>query len=84
MKDPNNELESARFYQKYISSYNNKLHFQALERIVAKYNDGSISAEVADKQIRSINDIRNKYEDVKSESYASISTEHLEMLYLEY
>ena len=84
MKDPNYELESARINQKYISSFNSKLHFQALERIVAKYNDGSISAEIAHTQIRAINDIRNKYDDVTSEIYASISSEHLELLYLEY
>ena len=84
MKDPNYELESAKFYQKYISSIRSKLHLQALERIVAKYNDGSISAEVADKQIRAVHHIRMKYDDVKSASYVSISVEHLELLYLEY
>ena len=84
MKDPNYELESARINQKYISSFNSKLHFQALERIVAKYNDGSISAEIAHTQIRAIHDIRNKYDDTTSEFHTSISNEHLELLYLEY
>ena len=61
MKDPNNELESAKFFQRYLTSIGSKLHLQALERIVAKYNNGSISSEVADKQIRAIHNLRMQY-----------------------
>lgn len=84
MKDPNHELESAKFFIKYQSSIGINLHLQALERIVDKYNDGSISAEAADKQIRAVHDIRAKFDDIKSSSYVNVSIEHLEMLYLEY
>lgn len=84
MKDPNFELESAKFFLKYQTSRSSRLHFQALERIVSKYNSGSISAKVADKKIKAINDIRNKHDDIKSLHYIPISIKKLEVLYLAY
>lgn len=84
MNDPNHQLESAKFFLKYQSSSSSKLHYQALERIVGKYNSGSISEKVAEKKIKAINEIRNKYDDIKSVRYIPISIQKLEVLYLAY
>lgn len=84
MKNPNHEFESASFMLKYQTSLNSRLHFQALERIVNKYNSGTMSAEVADKKINTINDLRMKYDDVKSLRYIPMSIQKLEMLYDSY
>ena len=81
MKDPNHELESAISMRKYQSSFSSELHFQALEKIVNKYNDGLISVKVANKKIDSINDIRKKFTDIKSIRYVPISIQKLEALY---
>lgn len=84
IKNPNHELESAKFLLKYQTSSSSKLHYQALERIVNKYNSGSISAKVADKKIKAINEIRQKHDDIKSVQYMPISIQKLEVLYLAY
>ena len=84
IKNPNHELESARFLLKYQTSSSSKLHYQALERIVKKYNGGSISANVADKKIKAINEIRQKHDDIKSVRYIPISIQKLEVLYIAY
>ena len=69
---------------KYQTSISSKLHYQALERIVKKYNSGAISAKVADKKIKAINEIRQKHDDIKSAHYMPISIQKLEVLYLAY
>lgn len=84
MRNPNYELDSARFMLKYLTSRSNLLHMQALERIVKKFNCGSISAEEADKRINAIHTIRMKYEDIKSVQYTPTSMDQLEKLYLEF
>ncbi len=84
MKDPNHELESAKSMRKYLTSRSSELHYKALERIVSKYNNGSISVEEANKKINDINEIRKKYLDIKSVNFIPISVQKLEVLYLAY
>lgn len=84
MKDPNHELASAKFLLKYQTSYSSKLHFQALERIVNKYNSGSLSKEEANDRMKAINAIRKDHDDIKSERYIPVSIQKLEVLYLAY
>ena len=82
MKNPNDELEAAKSMRKYQSDIPSKLHFEALERIVNRFNSGQISAIEADKQLSYINNIRNKHLDIKSERYAPTSVQKLESIYL--
>jgi len=84
MKYTNHELESSTSMSKYLSSLSSELHFQALERVVNKYNDGLVSEKVANKMIDSINDLRNKYTNLKSMHYAPMPTQKLEALYRAY
>ena len=84
MKDPNHELESAKSMRKYLTSSSSELHYKALERIVSKYNNGSISVEEANKKINEINEIRKKHLDIKSVNFVPISVQKLEVLYLAY
>ena len=84
MKDPNHELESAKSMRKYLTSRSSDLHYKALERIVSKYNNGSISMEEANKKINEINEIRKKHLDIKSVNFVPVSVQKLEELYLAY
>ena len=84
MKYPNHELESSTTISKYLSSLSSELHFQALERVVNKYNDGLVTEKAANKMIDSINDVRKKYTNLKSMHYAPIPTQKLEALYRRY
>jgi len=42
MKNPNHEFESVKNMRKYLSNIGSELHFQALKRIVNKFNSGQI------------------------------------------
>ena len=84
MKYLNHELESSTRISKYLSSLSSELHFQALERVVNKYNDGLVTEKAANKMIDSINDVRKKYTNLKSMHYAPIPTQKLEALYRTY
>ncbi len=68
--------------RKYLSNIGSELHFQALKRIVNKFNSGQISGIEADQNISTINDIRKKYLDIKSVRYTPISIQNLEEIYL--
>lgn len=83
MKYSNHELESPSM-SKYLSSLSSELHYQALERVVNKYNDGLVTERAANKMIDSINDIRKKYTNLKSMHYLPIPTKKLEALYRAY
>ena len=61
MRDPNQELESARSMRKYLSCRTSELHLEALERIVNKYNQGLISKDETSNLIDLINSIRNDF-----------------------
>ncbi|MGB5279846.1 MAG: hypothetical protein WBN37_00860 [Arenicellales bacterium] len=82
MKNPNHEFESVKNMRKYLSNIGSELHFQALKRIVNKFNSGQISGIEADQNISTINDIRKKYLDIKSVRYTPISIQNLEEIYL--
>lgn len=84
MKYPNNELESSTSMSKYLSSLSSELHFQALERVVHKYNDGLVSEKAANKMIDSINDIKKNSTNLKSMHYLPMPTQKLEALYRAY
>ena len=84
MKYLNHELESSTRISKYLSSLSSELHFQALERVVNKYNDGLVTEKAANKMIDSINDVRKTYTNLKSMHYAPIRTQKLEALYRRY
>lgn len=81
MRDPNQELESARSMRKYLSCHASKLHLEALERIVNKYNQGSISKKEASDLIDLIIKIRDDYTNVKSKYYIPTSVKKLEEQY---
>ena len=82
MRDPNQELESARSMRKYLSCRASKLHLEALERIVNKYNQGMISKEETSNLIDLINSIRNDFTNIKSKYYIPTSVIKLEEQYL--
>ena len=82
MKQPSDEFETAKSMRKYQTDIRSELHFQALERIVRKFNSGRISEVEADKQISYINDVRKKYLDIKSARYTPMSIQKLESIYL--
>lgn len=82
MRDPNQELKSARSMRKYLSCRASELHLEALERIVNKYNQGSISKEETSHLIDLINSIRNNFTNIKSKYYIPTSVKKLEEQYL--
>ena len=82
MKNPNDEFEAAKKKRTYLTDIGSELHYQALERIVKRFNSGRISEAEADKRISYINDVRNKYLDIKSERYTPMSIQKLESIYL--
>ena len=81
MRNPNYELDSARIMRKYLSCRASELHLEALERVVKKYNQGSISREEASNLIDLINSIRNDFTNIKSKYYIPTSVNKLEDQY---